>query len=883
MMHKREKAIKAVMIRAMIKVKKAKVVVMKNKILLILLSVLLLAACTGEKPCIDADDFGLPKISINSRGDNSGLGLCPEASDSTFACGTPGSEIVPWSAANLSLNGQRLAIKVRNGANSQWSAWFSNTSSPSDNTVIPLVKNASACKLDTTDPICTGGEECKIKAADNMYISANNCLFNQGVGLYMLITPPNQNPNANLSLLTTPPTKFFTWHMGAQLPFIDDYNVPNTDSNNQSNYKAGGYNEVPSANGNPNTSGDLYFKILDSYYGDNSGQYEVIVLSGASDPNPGPVSRVVGYVKGAFDAASEKMFTHLAQNIAPDIQVVLTLYIIFAGISFAFGMSAMTQKELFVHVTKLSLVIALISPHSWEFFNSTFLNLFRQGVDEICCFVASGISGTVCDGTHGAASTLNFFDGFFTTFTSYESQMKILSLLVAGQSGQTAGAVVGGGITAIISFIVIEITILVFMIMVVEAVLFYLLAYIAMSLLICLFPIFLIFILFKITTFLFESWLKQAVSYSIQPIMVIASISLTAQIILAEFHKLLGFKICWQGLPLLFNTPLFKFWSPIPLDTTSPGKAKQLIPIPEPIFGFVPSQVDPNYKIYSVVCRNDSSLTNAGVNQACSGPNDNVCMPYACYDYRYPDAPYLTPGVVGGPANDQARIDKLKSGYFVELSDVFIFFIIVFLMYQFNKVASKLGKALAGVSGGADVSGAAGGAMSALGSIASAPFSAADHVLTQQSSGYRKLRASVQNVKNTVGDGLLAVSDAAKKAKNLVQDTAMYASTSVIADISGDNLKKDGFKPIKDYTAREAEKKGLDIDGNRLSNEAISKSTRASYSVKGERMIESFQDSIGSKVDALKALQSSMMDNALHDATGGIFGESLSEKGLNRH
>lgn len=750
-----------------------------NKFLiLVLITLSTLSGCKDfNSPCIDADDFGFNKMNISARGGQTIYGHDLSVSSQR------GQEITTWTSSRLSLTGGRLVILVRNGDNSRWTAWW-GTAADTDN--VPIFMRDL--------PACTSWSCSKTIDNSNFYDPSNICLFTKGVGLYGLAVPQGTDPNASESVLKKIPLDSVAFHLGE--------NASLTDSDGES---AGGWNDAPPPNAPGN--GNLYFRILDSYYDDNGGQYQLVFKSGVADPYPGPIATAVGAVKGQLDVASTRIYNNLINETEylTVVKICLILYIMFLGISFMFGIVNITQKDLAVHIFKIALVIQVsATATSWAFFNTTFLNLFKQGVDSLVCMMVGSLGGAGCD---AGASPLNYFDDLVSVFTSYETNAKIQSLLFTSFWG-------------FVFVIMFYVSLIVYMIAIAKAVILYLLAYIAICVLIILFPIFLVFILFKMTRELFNNWLKQVIGYAIQPLLVMAGLTLMAQVVLHQLHILVGFPICVKpiiSLPSPFNVNLIVWWYPKEV-RTDPNKDKKTIPVPEywSPSGDPFTYCDPDQKNFA--CQDQKTL----------------CAPYECTDNRYPDLPYLIPAKTGSQYNDQARITNISTGVYVTFFDVFLFFVLIYIMLKFQHVVPDIAKGVAGVVIGSQTD---------LARTADSAFQSATRgALTQLA--YRRVTGgrSLDEDLNTV------------RKKITFQDYKHKIQDSVGGGI--DNLHG---KIGKKLTPRPIQK-------------------LSELNKRGEGIKQGYQDIVGGKVDAVKEVSGMLKDQALYNTTGGHYGKDMNAK-----
>jgi type IV secretion system protein VirB6 len=222
-----------------------------------------------------------------------------------------------------------------------------------------------------------------------------------------------------------------------------------------------------------------------------------------------------------------------------------------------------------------------------------------------------------------------------------------------------------------------------------EAAVIYLTALIAIGMIIVMGPIFICFMLFGITKSLFENWLKQLISYSIQPIILFTGLIFISMILRQEIYGSLGFRVCKKGFPKMstdsqqffaeatdgtilagLKDSLFYWWFPMPMKGEK--FTRDLTPIPVPIDHFT-----------------------SGDNVVGTVSDTGFCEAYGCIEPRYIDLPFLDPD----SSRDQQRIKQFHNGKFVQLDGMLLIFIAIYLLHKFNGLAISVARFLTGTSG----------------------------------------------------------------------------------------------------------------------------------------------------------------------------------------
>lgn len=621
---------------------------MKNIFAILLISILCLSGCTGDR-CIDADDFDFIKFVISARYKKEELSQQQQDNQSA-----------PWISTGYNVNGQPLTILVKtwdfkkgdknNSAElSAWSPWYGQENN--SNTLSAFCSRLQECEF-IDGRMCTNSKDAKI--------SNPPCLFKNGVGLYLLIADRGTNPNISFDTERTP--FGITAHLGE--PLID-YTLYDLNKRGEL-VKAGGinYQYLSDDEKEQYSSCPLYFKILDKFYDDNNGQYRVVIKSGVSDTRPDPLEFLTNLIKTELfgDDKNLGIVRNVYENIIKtpayrvSVSALLTLYIIFTGFSFLIGNVNLTHTELIIRVMKVSLVSVLLSSTtSWQFFHDYLFVYFVEGVEQIL-----GIIKETANSGPGSSSIISLM-------ISPQTMSKLFSLLFVDSLG-------------FIYIILFLIALYFIFIMVFKATIIYLTALITVGMIITMAPIFICFMLFGITRSLFENWLKQLISYAIQPIILFTGIAFISMIIRTEIYSSLGFAVCKYDFPNL--GPINELFGSFTEDLDSSiGDSIFYWWFPSPMKGedFTKTRADILVPVDHVV--EDGS------------PDGKLCTAYQCTENRYIELPFLD------PTKDSRRIANFFNGNFVQLDGLLLIFICVYLLSKFNDIAVASARFLTSASG----------------------------------------------------------------------------------------------------------------------------------------------------------------------------------------
>ncbi|MDA9163535.1 type IV secretion system protein [Rickettsiaceae bacterium] len=631
---------------------------MSRNWIIAIFALLLLSGCSGER-CIEADDFGHANFRVPARYPEELLRSQPFA-----------DQVFPWYNSDYRVNGRPLLITVRNWENgldfnnqdevSAWCAWYGKKSDGPK--LATICKRFRECQFVDGD-MCTKTRDARIFNAP--------CLFKRGVGLYALIAEPFVSPNRSLEDQKNP--EGINFHLGDAL---DGYSLFDVNKRGQT-VPAGGmlYTYKSDEEKRKYVNSPLYFKILDKYYTDNSGQYRVVVKSGIHRTSPDPITYVTNLVKEfLFGVNSDKglirnIYLGVVQNpgYRSAVAAMLTLYIMFTGLSYLAGNVQLTHTELIMRIGKIAIVSALLSAeYSWSFFNDYLFVYFIGGVEQILqMIINAGATGP------GSPSIL-------ALMIAPQTLSKLFSLMFVDWLG----------FVYILLFIIALYFVLVIFF---EAAVIYLTALIAIGMIIIMGPIFICFMLFGITRSLFENWLRQLTSYAIQPIILFTGLIFISMILRQEIYGALGFKVCKHSFPKMtddsgaplfgdnteetlgfsLNSSIFYWWFPKPMNGGFIPEGVEPVDIPIPIDHFESADSD-------VI----GTISDTG-----------FCEAYGCIGKRYVDLPFLD------PVKDARRLSQFRSGQLVQLDGMLLIFVALYLLSKFNKLAISVAKFLTNTSG----------------------------------------------------------------------------------------------------------------------------------------------------------------------------------------
>ena len=630
----------------------------KNIFITLLISLLLLSGCTGDT-CIDPDDFGFIKFNVSSR-------YNPEEITSR----QEGDQVTPWRDSAYKVNGYPLTVIVRpwsyilgdkntSGQLSAWCPWYGQKNNTT--TLAAFCVKLQPCTFwdNARLDMCTPNPANQ----NDAMISNPPCIMTDGVGLYFLIAAKNTDPNISPDSQRKP--QGITQHLG-ELTSSVGYEFYSISSTGQF-LKAGGINyQYKGEDKSKYAQSPLYFKIIDKFYDDNSGQYRLVIKSGVTDTRPDPLQFLTDLIKGVLfgkDGIIKKTYQQIIDTpgYRMSVSAILTLYIMFTGFSFLIGNINLTHVELIVRILKVSIVSILLSTDkAWTFFHDYLFVFFIDGVQQILQII------------NEAAATGPGSQSLLGLLISPQTLSKLFSLLFVDWLG-------------FIYIILYLIALYFIFFLIFKATIIYLTALITIGMIIIMGPIFICFMLFNITRSLFENWLRQLISYALQPIILFAGIAFISMIIRTEIYSTLGFGVCKHDFPNLgpineifgsfledidpsLGNSIFYWWFPVPMKGGINNFHKAKILVPE------------DHIMVDDSCKNDPDKC-------------KHCAAYECIDERYIELPFLD------LVKDAKRISNFINGKFVQLDGILLIFVSIYLLSKFNDTAISTAQFIAGTSG----------------------------------------------------------------------------------------------------------------------------------------------------------------------------------------
>ncbi|MES2214708.1 MAG: type IV secretion system protein [Pseudomonadota bacterium] len=683
-----------------------------------ILLMLSLSGCNGDK-CIDADDFGFPRFTVSARYNKDAVPteLFGTEDNQVGAWRDSGYVVNGRPLTIVVKNWRRDRDDNAPGDLSAWCPWYGDDDQAHTlgnfSVRFPACAWSSGSSCTTTTSAQINNAPCIMKKGMGLYALIAKPSKDPNANQETIGTPPTENfvvfhlgdKHANYNLYnnilqpgqiseaingsvvststqstdtTTPTTNSNTsssasgavggtigegrGNLGNDTdPAMQVISSANTPSSTETPEPAGGIvYKYEGVNVDEFKNGKLYFKILDSFYEDNAGQYIVIIKSGVQTENPDPVTFVTNLInKSLFGSSDDQGKIGTIRGIYEGIitnpgyrltvSAVLSMYVIFFGINFLIGTIQITHTDLIIRIVKIAIVSALLNPDvGWRFFNDNLFVFFTSGVDYIIDQIR--VASAVGPAAGGALSLL----------VAPQLISKLLALLFTSWHG--------------FLYILLYVVALIFFVFAtIQSLMIYASSMIMMGMIIVMAPIFICFMLFDITKSLFENWLKQLIFYSMNMIIITAIMAFMGVQVQHTIYANLGFKVCRQDFPDMgplfqmvkiddsFPRSIFSWWFPSPKTQAEFSKTQIMIPVPE-----------------------DHTLSDG-----------TFCPAYGCNAKRYYDLPFLDPK----NPQDMYRIKNFFDGEFTQFYGLFYLVILVYLLNKFNASAVQIAGSLANTSG----------------------------------------------------------------------------------------------------------------------------------------------------------------------------------------
>lgn len=269
----------------------------------------------------------------------------------------------------------------------------------------------------------------------------------------------------------------------------------------------------------------------------------------------GIISTTVANIGLIVNGLAYNMYNTIVFN--PDFQgaarAALSLYIVMYGVMFMGGMTQISLQDFVLRAVKFGIVVALLAPDSWNFFYTYVGGAFQSSKDELIAIMSSIAVG----GVVGVVPQYPFavLDNAIAIVTSSKMAVTLVATFFTGPYGLIFGLLIVMGLGSFASSLF-------------QAMWVYLMSMVVTAFLFAIAPIFFTFLLFARTRNLFDGWLNQLVSATLQPVMLFTFFAFFSSLVQASLWKLLNTPVCWttpgdiwRGSP--FDVQVWRFMVPV--------------------------------------------------------------------------------------------------------------------------------------------------------------------------------------------------------------------------------------------------------------------------------------------------------------------------------
>jgi type IV secretory pathway VirB6-like protein len=543
------------------------------KYIIITLLTILLASC-GEPDCIDANDFGEPKVLLNPQGEYIEPRI-EDNNDFNFL------EVTKSTYTGHSLNGEELRIVV-SGAWSPWSEqelknymyschsdYISNDDGKTPIELVNKVKQR-VCKEDrdftpSSAEGFVGHKFEQIIECDNNTFQNNLCWFPYGWGVMIGFS---KDPEFG---------KEYLIHLGPRMRTEGRKKVARIRMDELVRIKS-------SLSVSDWGSIKIYLRVHDNNYSDNvngcikkdiDGSYpklepedgdiyfcnkpmQFIFTDGVYNDKP-------GFLEGAAQAfldPSEKLIESFYQafinssNYKNIFYLCSVLFVVLLPIGFFTAYLQLSLQQLTVIIIRFAIISTLLSPNGWDFFDKYVKSFFWNGSNNLAKLIVDTTKLSVSDKT----STIDIRIGSTIDSSVLRSADDSLEMLFSSAVNSKLMALMFSHKFGILIIIAMYFAFYIFIFSILKLAVILIFLFISMSILLSIAPVFLIFALFQYTREqYFEKWLQALISVSLQPMMLFTFFGLFLVVVNSYLHDMLYFEACWKTLINLLIIKL-KFW-----------------------------------------------------------------------------------------------------------------------------------------------------------------------------------------------------------------------------------------------------------------------------------------------------------------------------------
>ncbi len=279
---------------------------------------------------------------------------------------------------------------------------------------------------------------------------------------------------------------------------------------------------------------------------DNNSQYYDVTFGKVSykEGFDALATGLIEDIKDTVDVTSERIFKNLTcsdggsswqcSKYLKIITAMLYLYIIIWGMMYLFGLIRTDKLDFIIRIVKIGTLTVLIQPGSFEFFNTY---LF-QGFSTMANTIIANATGAPID----------------NPFRFLNQNMNVL-LLDETTYYKLMGMMVQGLLGLVVFFLILYGTIS-FIVAFFQSFLVYMISLIGLGIGMAVAPIYLAFLLFDKTKYLFTAWFRLMVRFAIQPVLLLIGLIIINGMLATLLDSIFNYYVCYKcAIPITFAIP----------------------------------------------------------------------------------------------------------------------------------------------------------------------------------------------------------------------------------------------------------------------------------------------------------------------------------------
>ncbi len=236
-------------------------------------------------------------------------------------------------------------------------------------------------------------------------------------------------------------------------------------------------------------------------------------------------SLIIEQMKTMLTGAHYVLYQGLLSPMSNIVSALIVLYIMILGIGFALGMTPFTSGEVMRHLLKIVFLGAMVSPFGADLFNEQVLPGILYSVDELVMVITRDMAAIIDPkGPYAPGNAESLAPDMISPITPIDL---LVGRLIGLNTFENLTEVASIDQIGIFYMFALAATGVFFFAAVAKALWIYLIAILAIILLIGLAPVFLAFFLFRSTHYLFLGWVNQIIQFTLQPVILFAFLSLS--------------------------------------------------------------------------------------------------------------------------------------------------------------------------------------------------------------------------------------------------------------------------------------------------------------------------------------------------------------------